>query len=75
LLQKAQEAVETLSIEDRKASSMTFAIDRQLLPEASALTRDYLRAMSQLFESGQKTEVYNLSVVLFPLTNLKREKK
>lgn len=49
-------------------SSMTMAIDCELLPEAKELILNFRRQLMRFLESGKKTEVYKLNIQLFPLT-------
>jgi uncharacterized protein (TIGR02147 family) len=69
ILQQAQEALETVPVERRDQSTMTMAIDPQLLPRAREMTREFRRGLCAFLQSsGRLTEVYQLSVSLFPLT-------
>ncbi len=72
ILQQALAALENVDSEKRNHTSMTMAVDTRRLPEAVELTRKYRRDMSELLETaGKQTEVYQLSIALFPITDLK----
>ncbi len=67
-LDLAKISLERDAIEDRDISSMTMAIDPELLPEAKTLIRDFRRKLTQFLESERKQEVYKLNIQLFPLS-------
>ncbi|MGZ3710869.1 MAG: TIGR02147 family protein [Bdellovibrionota bacterium] len=71
-LEQARRSLEQDAVEDRDFSSETMAIDPDLLPAARRLLRDVRRKLNTLFESGQKKEVYKVSIQLFPLSQLKK---
>lgn len=51
---------------------MTMAVDKQRLPEAKALIKSFRRDLAKLLSRGKKRdEVYNLSIALFPITNIR----
>jgi uncharacterized protein (TIGR02147 family) len=56
------------SIHDRNLYSMTLAINPDKIPEAKRRMRDFIFSLSEFLESDTKTEVYNLSLQLFPLS-------
>lgn len=67
-LDLAKLSLERDSVEDRDISSMTMAIDPELLPEAKNLIREFRRKLTQFLESDRKQEVYKLNIQLFPLS-------
>ena len=71
-LDKAKESIFQIPIHQRDLSAMTMAIDPENLPAAREFTRQYLLNLAELLEQGSRTEVYKVSVQLFPLTELKR---
>lgn len=73
-LEKSKAALEEISQDMRDHTSMTMAIDPTKIAEAKKLITKFRREISQYLEQGSQTEVYNLSIGLFPLTKLKNEK-
>lgn len=68
MLDIAKEKLENVPLEQRFFASETMAIDMEKLDEAKQLVRDFKISLARLLESGNKTEVYQLAVQLFPLT-------
>ena len=60
-------------VSSRDISSITLSIDRSRLPQAKEAIRRFQDELSELLEVGKKTEVYRLSVQLFPLTQIEPE--
>ncbi len=72
LLKKALESLEQDPIQVREISSMTLAIDPQLIPQAVIEIRKFRRKLTKLLEgSGPAKEVYELTVQLFPVSKRK----
>jgi uncharacterized protein (TIGR02147 family) len=67
-LMRAITVLEECPVEARDVTAITMAIDPAKLPLAKKAIKNFRREMANLLEAGPKTEVYNLSVVLFPLT-------
>jgi uncharacterized protein (TIGR02147 family) len=71
LLEKSIKCIDEISYEKRNNTSMTMAINTELLPEAVEEITKFRRNMGKLLSSGaSKDEVYNLSIALCPLTNI-----
>lgn len=71
ILEKAMLSLDTVPMEYRDQSSMTMAIDISLLPEAKASLAKFRRSLMRLLQRSKKhDEVYNLSLSLYPLTNV-----
>lgn len=66
-LLKASEALD-LPIEVRDFTAMNMAIDPRKIDKARELIRKFQDELSILLESGAQTEVYKLTVQLFPIT-------
>ncbi len=66
-LEKAIESLENDPIEERNTTSMTMAIDPELLPLAKEKIHDFNKELCQLLESKSKRRVYNLEIALYPL--------
>ncbi|MCB0417012.1 MAG: TIGR02147 family protein [Bdellovibrionales bacterium] len=67
-LEIAKAALDSVPVEERDITSMMMAIDVSKLPKAKILIREFRRQLSQFLETGNKTEVYNLSIQLVPLS-------
>jgi len=73
ILQKAIESLENDPIDRRSMTGMTMAIDPAKLPQAKKLISEFNRKMSRFLESGEKTEVYEMQISLFPLQKTRSE--
>lgn len=62
------EKLDSVPVELRDFSSMTIAVSLDRLPEAKKLVRAFERQLSDLLEDGKRTEVYQVCVQLYPLT-------
>jgi uncharacterized protein (TIGR02147 family) len=73
-LKMAASKVWSVPIEQRDFCSMTIPTNVKNLKKAKLLTRKYVQDVEKLLESGEPSEIYQLSVQLFPLsTNFKRK--
>ena len=68
LLERAKQALASVPSEQRANYTVCLPINLNKLPEAVRLTERYLEKMCDLFETGERTEVYQLAVQLFPVT-------
>lgn len=68
ILAKAADSIEQHSLEERDFSTITMAIDPELLPEAKARIAAFRRELCAFLESGKSKRVYELSIQLFPLS-------
>jgi plasmid maintenance system antidote protein VapI len=76
ILEMALEAVEEVPIKQRDQSSMTMAISTRRLPEAIEKITSFRRELCAFLEQdGDRDEVYQLSISLFPLTQIHTRKK
>lgn len=64
----AGRSLETDSVDKRDFSSMTMAIDPDLLPEAKKRIQKFRRSLCEFLESSNKTEVYRICIQLIPLS-------
>jgi hypothetical protein len=53
----------------RDFSSTTLAVDLEKLTEAKTIIREFRQKMSALLRDGNKTDVYQLAIQFYPLTN------
>ncbi|MBP9707751.1 MAG: DUF4423 domain-containing protein [Oligoflexales bacterium] len=67
-LEQAIEALETVDINVRDITSMTFAMNRNNFSKAKKLVRNFYKEISELAKSKSTNEVYNLNIQLIPLT-------
>lgn len=74
-LDLGKEKLEDVDVHLRDFSSVTVAIDVEQVQEAKKIIRDFRQKMSTLFQTGNKTEVYNLAIQLYPLSNLNNQEK
>lgn len=68
VLQKALDAIDTVSIEQKDISSMTMAIDESKIPQAKKLITKFRRDLCKYLENGDQTRVYNLGIQLYPIS-------
>lgn len=74
ILEQSLHALENFSIEKRSHTSMTMAINPSLIPEAKNRIAKFRRELCEFLESqGPQTEVYQMSLSLFPITSLEGE--
>ena len=59
-----------LSPELRDYSSSTLAIDRNKLAEAKIVIREFRKKMASLLSSGPKSDVYQLAIQFYPMTEI-----
>lgn len=65
--------LEEIEVEFRDFSSTTVAVDLEKLTEAKTIIREFRQKMEALLRDGQKTDVYQLAIQFFPLTDLKNK--
>ena len=78
ILQKAQDSLESQSLDERDLTTMTMAIDPTLLPVAKKRIAEFRRELAALLEQDNRTEVYVFAPSLFKLSksrSLKGNKK
>lgn len=68
VLALAASSVEQIPFEKRGHFSMTLTADPAKMAEANRMTVEFMESLSDFLGSGDRTEVYELSVQLFPLT-------
>ena len=71
----ANKKLESTPVELRDYSSITLSLDPDLLTEAKQVIRRFRKELSSLVEAGRSREVYQLSVQLFPLSELNLKPK
>jgi uncharacterized protein (TIGR02147 family) len=73
ILEKAVQSLENDPIEKRSMTSMTMAIDPELMPIAKQMIEQFTLNLCQLLESGKRKQVYELGVSLYPVQVTKEE--
>jgi uncharacterized protein (TIGR02147 family) len=71
----AKESLHRDEVHVRDFTSVTMAIDPKKLSMAKELIRKFEDELSDLLESGHRTEVYRLSMQLFPLSRIESMEK
>ena len=69
-LELSRKSLESDSASIRDFASLTIAIDPKRLLEARRVIRDFRDRFSSSFEVGERSEVYKLSIQLFPLSRV-----
>lgn len=69
VLEKAKLALETQSIEERDITGVTLAVVPEKIPLMKEEIRKFRRRISRLAKSPDATEVYQLSIQFFRLSN------
>lgn len=69
LLEKAQKALQTQSINERDFSTLTMAIDPKKIPQAKEMITKFRRELMNFLESGDRTEVYSFAAQLFRISS------
>ena len=69
----AEKAMEVESLEHRKFSSVTMALDPKKLGEAEKMITHFKKKLARFLESGEKKRVYTLSIQLFPVSKQTKE--
>ena len=67
VLEKSIHALEHVHVTERDQSAVLMAINRRNLPAAKELIREFREKMCALLISGNKDDVYYLTVSLFPI--------
>jgi uncharacterized protein (TIGR02147 family) len=73
ILTKAIEALEKTPYEERVQSSMTVAVSKEKVVEAKQMILNFIEELNDFLKSGQsKDDVYNISVSLYPTSNISK---
>jgi uncharacterized protein (TIGR02147 family) len=68
VLELARNSLEKVSLDRRDFTTMTMAVDPKRLGQAKKMVRQFRAKLCNFLEQGDKTEVYQLSINLFPLS-------
>ena len=69
VLLKSIESLESDPIDKRNHTSMTMAINVKKIPEAKIRIQSFLREITAYLEDGERDEVYEMTINLFPVTH------
>lgn len=64
---KAIEAIENMPLKNRKMTTLTMAVDPELLPEAYRRIEHFNQSLCEFLESGLRKQVYVMEIGLFGL--------
>ena len=64
----AQRKLDETAVDLRDFSSLMVAIDLEKIPEAKIIIREFRQKFAELMKTGKHTDVYQLAIQLFPLT-------
>ena len=70
----AKESLNRDSVHERDFTYVTMAIDPKKMSVAKEMIRKFQDELSDVMETGKRTEVYRLSMQLFPITKLSNKK-
>lgn len=70
-LDAARESLQQDQILDREFTFITMSVDKTKMIEAKKMIREFRDKLCSYLEEGEKTEVYELAIQLFPRTKLK----
>lgn len=68
-LELGKQKLDEVDVQLRDYSSMMAAIDIEKLPEAKAVIREFRQKLSELLKSGNRTQVYQLAIQFYPITD------
>ena len=72
-LDMGKNKLEEVELEFRDFSSMTIAVNHEKLAEAKTIIREFRQKLASLLRDGEKTEVYQVAIQLYPLTKNYKE--
>ncbi len=67
-LEMGKNKLEEIDVALRDFSAMTIAMDIEKLPEVKTIIREFRQKMTALLRDGDKTDVYQVAIQLYPLT-------
>jgi uncharacterized protein (TIGR02147 family) len=74
-LDKAREALESLSVHERDFTSLILTLSPEDLPKAKEMIRKFQDELSRSLETDTQSEVFQLCIQLFPLTRSLKEQE
>ncbi len=70
IIEKSMTALNEVPVEFRDITSMTLPVNMEQLPKAKEIIRKFQDDMLHLLNQNPRTEVYHLSVALFPANKI-----
>ncbi|WP_413575736.1 DUF4423 domain-containing protein [Bdellovibrio sp. HCB290] len=70
VLRKAQDSLQRVPLSKRNFTTITIPTNVEKIEEAKQLITHFRHKIALLLEDGPKTQVYNLSIQLYPLTDV-----
>ena len=71
-LQQVIDYIDIIDPKDRDVSSITVAVNKEKLPVAKELIRNFRRLLADFLEAGPRDEVYNLNIQLMPVSGVRQ---
>jgi len=68
ILEQAMAAIDNASPSEKDITAITMAINPAQLPTARKRIKNFRRSLCDLLETGERTQVYQLAVQLFPIS-------
>ena len=68
-LKLAEKVLDHCPVELRDFTAVTVAVDKNKIPEAKQMIREFQDRLSQFLEDGPKSEVYKLTFYMYPLSH------
>ena len=69
IIEKSLFAIDGCNQDEKDITSMTMAIDVANLPKAKEIIKKFRRELCALLEDGEQSQVYNLAIQLYPISN------
>lgn len=74
-LEIAEKKLQDVAVGFRDFSSLMVALDPEKIPEAKIIIREFRQKMAELLKTGARSEVYQLAIQFYPLTDPKKDSK
>lgn len=74
-LEMGIQKIKDIEVDFRDFSSITLAMDLEKLTEAKTIIREFRQKMAALLRDGNKTDVYQLAIQFYPLTQIKSKQE
>ncbi|MGE3611116.1 MAG: DUF4423 domain-containing protein [Bacteriovoracaceae bacterium] len=72
-LEMGKKKILEVALDLRDFSSSTLSLDLKKIPEAKTIIREFRQKMSALVKNGNKTDIYQLAVQFYPLTQINNQ--
>jgi uncharacterized protein (TIGR02147 family) len=72
-LEMGKDKLQDVDVQLRDFSSIMLAMDPEKLMDAKMIIREFRQKMAALLGEGQRSEVYQLAIQFYPLTQMKKE--